>query len=223
MILTGTLAQASATAKVGSTIVYGMCLRYTRQWFGVASKYPTAASAWSHAAHKHPGEMPPSGAVVPVWFKYTNPAGHVAMRLSDGSVVTVNGFKVSRFSSIAAMTWAGFGAYLGWAEDLNGVRVYTPATPASNTTTPTATFTPTPIKEDEDTDIMDFWTTGQKEQDGGGAKVFAGGDRGQWIHISGPSFAARSKRDSTITATVVTSEELEALAQDAASLRALLR
>lgn len=119
----GAAAQAYALAQVGTAIRAGQCLLNVRTWFGLGSKYPTATAAWNGAQYRHTNR-PPTGAVVPVWFKSANPAGHVALHLADHSVVTVNGTRVSHFASIDAMVSVGYGAYMGWAEDLNGVRVY---------------------------------------------------------------------------------------------------
>jgi len=131
-------AQARALAAIGTRITPSRCLQYTRGWVGIGPKYPTALAAWNHATVKHPDEFPPVGAVVPVWFDSDDPAEHVALHLGDGSVVTVNGATVTRYESIKAMCKAWGITYLGWAEDLNGVTVYTPPAvvpiPATTTT-----------------------------------------------------------------------------------------
>lgn len=129
MTRTGSAAEAFALSKVGTSVTPGWCLANVQYWLDVKTAYPpTATAAWNGAAHKHTDHAP-LGAVVPVWFKSANPAGHVALRIHDGTVVTVNGSHVSRFASVEAM--AGFGPYMGWAEDIAGSTIWTPPpTPA---------------------------------------------------------------------------------------------
>lgn len=125
----GAAAQNYALARVGTRITRGQCLKNVRTWFGIPLMYGTAAEAWDGAVYKHPGARPPKGLVVPGWFHSANPAGHVALILADGSVVTVNGTTVSHFPSIEAVELAGFGKYMGYADDLNKVRVATTPKP----------------------------------------------------------------------------------------------
>jgi hypothetical protein len=126
MAYTGSAAKARALAKVGKSAQANHCLQEVRGVFGIGAKYPSAVSAWNHAAHRHVGARPPAGAVVPVFFNTSNPYEHVAIAIGDGRVVTINGSRWSIYSSIEAMASAWRVSYLGYSEDLNGVRLYTP-------------------------------------------------------------------------------------------------
>lgn len=102
----------------------GLCLDYVTRFFGVPDHYPSATVAWADAQFKHPGEQPPSGVSVPVWFSYNGPDGHVAGSTPEGVYSTsAQGDKV--FASVEALVaWMGEGfEYLGWSEDINNVRV----------------------------------------------------------------------------------------------------
>jgi hypothetical protein len=111
-----------------------LCLRYTRLVFRVGPKYPSAKSAWNHAQFKHPGDTnPPRG--VPVFF--SGIFGHVAPSLGGGTVRSTAWPSSNRIGNvtIGALCARWGRTYLGWTEDLNGVRVYSPTTTCS-------TFTP---------------------------------------------------------------------------------
>ena len=108
----------------------GWCLVFVRSAFGVAARYPSAASAWQHADHKHletdPNKIPRE---VPVfWTGGTHGYGHIALSRGDGSCWTTDlihpgKVDVARIDDVRKR----WGLHLvGWAEDLNGVRVYEP-------------------------------------------------------------------------------------------------
>jgi len=132
--MTATPSQAIAWAKkqTNGAKYAGLCLVFVRHCFGLPAKYPSAASAWANAKHKHHTSSTsgiPAG--VPVFF--STPAtryGHVALHLGGGRFRT----NYSSHKSIVTET-LGHGALagmtmLGWTEDLNGARVYTaPKTP----------------------------------------------------------------------------------------------
>lgn len=131
----------------------GWCLRFTQTAYGAPAAYPSAKSAWDGQKGRHPGELPPRGVSVPIWFdhwgSYGFPAtygnwGHVAVWLGDGRILsspmnTSQGGQVI-FNSIAELQRAigGNPTYLGYSEYLNGkqIVVYNP--------TPKPTPTPTP-------------------------------------------------------------------------------
>lgn len=102
------------------------CLVYVREVFGVYAKYATALEAWQNAQYKHAGQQPPSAAV-PIWFSLSNPAGHVAV-WNNGKVYSTTAKGDKTFPSIQGlMDYIGEGIkYLGWSEDINGVRVVEP-------------------------------------------------------------------------------------------------
>lgn len=128
-VITGPTLKKAILLKVGKSCQPSMCLKETRLIAGIASKYPSAISAWNNAQFRHPGVKPPAGAVVPVFFATPSPYDHVAWALGDGRVVTINGSRWSIYSSIDSMCKIWRISYIGYTDDLNGVRVYTPPKP----------------------------------------------------------------------------------------------
>lgn len=110
----------------------GLCLAWVRQCFLYKGKvvpavHPTAIAAYRATKKKHTGRKPPYG--VPVWFGPSPwvSAGHVAFSLGDGTVLTTNSStnKIHRVSiNLIEKQWKQ--EYLGWSEDINGVRIYVP-------------------------------------------------------------------------------------------------
>jgi len=69
----------------------GWCLAYVQNAFHTDHPFPTALAAWNAnvGGGNHPGEVPPLGITVPVYFSLVGePAGHVAARLDDGYVAS---------------------------------------------------------------------------------------------------------------------------------------
>ncbi|GMA23345.1 hypothetical protein GCM10025864_11040 [Luteimicrobium album] len=127
MVRTGPAAQTFALGRVGGRMPHaGLCLQFTRTVFNVGPRYPSAVSAWEHATHRHT-TAPPRGAVVPVFFRTPSPYRHVAVALGNGKVVSTNGAAISLWSSVEHLADAFRGPYLGWTEDIDGVRVHTGA------------------------------------------------------------------------------------------------
>lgn len=127
MVRTGSSAQQFALGKVGGLMPdAGLCLQFTRTVFNVGPLYGSAIAAWRGAQHRHTGR-PPRGAVVPVYFRTPSPYRHVCVALGSGKVVSTNGAKISLWKDIDQVAELFRGPYLGWSEDLNGVRVYSPA------------------------------------------------------------------------------------------------
>lgn len=109
----------------------GMCLREVRECYGVGPAAADAAQAWEDAEHKHRQTDPrkiPRG--VPVfWTGGSSDHGHIAIS---------TGFKAECFSTdirrpgyfdkvpIEEIHEKWGLKLVGWSEDLNGVRVYTP-------------------------------------------------------------------------------------------------
>lgn len=130
---TRTGAQAIAWAKAQSTKPsrswHNLCLMFVRSCFGVAAKYGSARLAWQGAKRRH--ETTDAGSIpagVPVFWRTGTVNWHVAISAGDGycwsSDIGGKG-KVGRIG-IAALSRAWGATLLGWTEDLNGVRVYTP-------------------------------------------------------------------------------------------------
>lgn len=111
----------------------GWCLKFVRIMLGVAASAPSAITAWNMANYRHTTGTPPKG--VPVFWRIGE-FGHIA--LSDGggycySTDIVRRGEVDRVP-IAKIRSRWGATYLGWTEDLNGVRVYNPpkmTTPAA--------------------------------------------------------------------------------------------
>jgi hypothetical protein len=102
------------------------CLAYVRTAFNVGPKYGSAIQAWNGARHRHGPESPPPPAV-PIYFE-GGLYGHIGTSAggwdcwstdqpSAGSVAKVNIHDLAR-------NWGK--TYVGWSEDLNGERVWSP-------------------------------------------------------------------------------------------------
>lgn len=104
----------------------GLCLVYVREVFGVAAKYPTAEAGWDNADYKHIGETPPPDVAAPVWFNWES-SGHVAVSVPGKGIysTTAQGDKV--FGNVQECAEYVGATYLGWSEDVNGVRVCEPS------------------------------------------------------------------------------------------------
>jgi hypothetical protein len=121
--------QAVANGHNVSSYDSGMCQKFVRdQCWRVPSLYGSAIEAWNGARYKHPGDRtPPVGA--PTYYRGGNYGhavifcgqGHTGMRSTDCT-------STGRVSD-AAISWVennwGY-TYLGWTEDINGVRVIVP-------------------------------------------------------------------------------------------------
>ena len=120
---TGSAAESYASGRVGKTMSQsGMCLQFVRENYGVPAVYSSAISAWNNAKVRHTSR--PSVGAVPVFFATASQYKHVAFYCSNGTVITTNGAKIERWSSIDSVASGFKGAYMGWTEDLNGYQVY---------------------------------------------------------------------------------------------------
>lgn len=104
------------------------CLVYVREVFGVGAKYPTATTGWNGTQYKHAGEQPPTDVSVPVWFSWQKD-GHVAVSVPGKGIYSTSAKGDKVFPNIQALlSFMGGGVkYLGWSEDVDGVRVVQPA------------------------------------------------------------------------------------------------
>jgi hypothetical protein len=125
---------AVAEVKHGDPVWRNLCLKRVRTLLGVPAKYPSAIVAWKHVKPED-RHTSPAPAGTPEFFaigKY----GHVVV--SDGvhdgeawcfSTDIKRRGRLDRFRT--ALITEGWGAKrLGWAETLNGVRVYDEPKPA---------------------------------------------------------------------------------------------
>lgn len=137
-VRTGRAAGDAARSWVGRDAYHGMCKAFVRgEVFNVdPSRSATAIEAWHEAEHKHlvtdPEKVP---AFVPVFMDTAATAEHVAATVGRDStghrlcVSTDAGpgrtIGLVRLADLAR-SW---GPILGWAEDLDGQRVWTPPPP----------------------------------------------------------------------------------------------
>ncbi len=132
-----TPAQAVAYAKTEASKPaqakwHAMCLMFVRSCYGVAAYYATARKAWEGAKHRHAttnaSSIPPG---VPVFWRTGTVNWHVAISIGDGYCYSTDiggKGKVGRIGiNDLSKRWGA--TLLGWTEDLNGVRVYTPPKP----------------------------------------------------------------------------------------------
>lgn len=134
MTRTGPDAEAYARSRVGTKMPdAGLCLQFTRQNYAVGAVYGSALDAWTYAKSKHAGARPPAGSVVPVYWATPSPYDHVAILMGNGQVVTTNDDRIELWSSIDSISSGFRGTYLGWAEDINTVRVYPHGSSSSST------------------------------------------------------------------------------------------
>ncbi|MEB0288684.1 hypothetical protein QN355_19320 [Cryobacterium sp. 10S3] len=115
--------------------VGGWCLKFVQDAFGTDHPYSSAIDAWNdnYGGGNHPGELPPAGKTVVVYFSLGDvPAGHVAISLDDGSVASstqggthAQGFIHPNLQNLID-TYAKYNGgctYLGWSEYVGTVQV----------------------------------------------------------------------------------------------------
>lgn len=107
------------------------CLQFVRLALGVPRKYATARYAWLNAKHRHRSPFAQIPVGVPVFTQGRNSAGHVVISLGGGWVRSTDWPKDGKVGRVRLETLlATFQQrYLGWTEDLNGVRVWLPVSP----------------------------------------------------------------------------------------------
>jgi hypothetical protein len=131
----------------------GWCLEYVRNTFGLPIRYGSAAEAWEKSPSQHPDQNFPDGVDVPVFFAIdTEPNGHIALRMSDGSVYSSSdlGNIPHHHPSIDDLIayYAYWGkmqlTYLGWSEDVAGFPVV--SSESINVDSTAAPQTPQPLE-----------------------------------------------------------------------------
>lgn len=113
------------------TIGIGWCLWWVQEAFSASHLYPTAIAEWEKNTYNHTG-TPPKGLWVPVFFRMRGvPAGHVAIWAPDGSIYSTSSpysLVPVHHKNLADLNryYGGKLTYLGWSEDIGGVRVVQP-------------------------------------------------------------------------------------------------
>ncbi|MFP5023527.1 NlpC/P60 family protein [Pseudonocardia phyllosphaerae] len=93
--------------RMGSTVYEGLCEKAVENAYGVSGKYPTARANWNSRDRRTPYSAAPRGALV---FYNTSSAGHVAISLGDGRVIST-----SAGGRIGIVPIGYFQNPLGWA------------------------------------------------------------------------------------------------------------
>lgn len=112
----------------------GFCLRFTQTVWGAPARYESAWQAWNATTYKHgTGEPLPDVSVI-LWFShfgtYGNPPrydnwGHVVTYFPGRGFLSSPGSGVGQLwlDSIRAVESTFASKYVGWSEDINGLRV----------------------------------------------------------------------------------------------------
>lgn len=115
----------------------GLCLSFVRQSFGVEARIPTAGQSWDASRHKHvvrSGAQIP--AHVPVHFEMPTVADHVALSIGGGLCLSSDAVRTGKVDVISidrlARKWGV--SRIGWTEDMNGVRIWSPRKPKPRAT-----------------------------------------------------------------------------------------
>lgn len=108
----------------------GMCLREVRECYAVGPEAASAAQAWEYAEHKHRETDPrkiPRGAPV-FWTGGSQGFGHIAISTGFRQCWSTDILRSGYFDRVPIeLIGQRWGMRLvGWTEDLNGVRVFTP-------------------------------------------------------------------------------------------------
>lgn len=121
--------QARANARRYTTCDPGQCLKYTRTWLEIDSRYDTAAEAWHAAERKHPGDRHPPPAAPVFWLGGSRGFGHVGLSMLAtrhtfrGTDMPSAGLVSTQDLSWVDENWGASQDYAGWSEDLNGVLI----------------------------------------------------------------------------------------------------
>lgn len=112
---------------------YRQCKMFVRFAFLVPSDgTPDAGKAWDRAKFKHPESDSlkiPLG--VPVFWEMESVADHVALGIGSGQCVSTDWPSSHDVGSVSIdrLSGAWRGRLLGWTEDIDGVRIWTPPAP----------------------------------------------------------------------------------------------
>lgn len=119
------LARCAAEAKRPTPGWKGQCLKFCRTMFGIPARYGSAIVAWNNANSKHSTGIPPAGTFV---FWRIGQYGHIAISAGGGYCwsTDIRGAGTVARVPISEIKYSWGATYLGWTEDVNEVRVYTP-------------------------------------------------------------------------------------------------
>lgn len=132
----------------------GWCLAYVQDAFGTDHQDPTAIKEWNdnYGGGNHPGELPPEGVTVPVYFALGDvEAGHIAIKLDDGWIASSTmpgdhpaGYLHPNLQAMIDMyaQYNGGCTYLGWSEYVCTTRVV-----EWHSNDPVVVDTPAPVVE----------------------------------------------------------------------------
>jgi hypothetical protein len=118
---------ARATRYVGARRHFPhLCLAFVRTSFELPIRHHSAMGAWSAAKHKHRYDRHPPAGVPLFWSGGRHRFGHVAMSLGHGMIISTDRPYTGRISRtrLSTIERAWHLHYLGWTEDLEGVRIY---------------------------------------------------------------------------------------------------
>lgn len=107
----------------------GWCLQYVQGVFNAPWSGATATQGWNLTKHKHKNDKFPNDVAVPVWFSMKGePAGHVAVRMKDGSYYSTShptSNKPTHHPNLQHLLdyYGGRLKLRGWSEDMNGYKV----------------------------------------------------------------------------------------------------
>lgn len=112
----------------------GFCLRFTQSVYGAPAQHESAWDAWNATSYKHETSENIPDVSAPVWFShfgtYGNPPrydnwGHVVAYIPGQGYLSSpgSGYGSKMFDSIQAVESYFNAKYVGWSEDLNGLRI----------------------------------------------------------------------------------------------------
>lgn len=127
------------TPNVGTQDSAGFCLRFTQTVWGAPVRHATAWDAWEATEVKHsPAENIPGEVGVLAWFDHWGTYGgqygqygHVVSWIPGKGYLSspTNGYGQKWLGSIEEVERAYNCTYVGWSEDINGLRVAVVNTP----------------------------------------------------------------------------------------------
>lgn len=148
---------------LGVTDYPGYCLRMQQSVWGAPVRYATAWEAWQNTQYKHVG-TPPSDVSSVIWFDHWGTYGgvygqygHVATYVPGQGILSnpARGNGQKWYNTIEQCARDCNATYVGWTEDINGLRVIEPGE------------TPKP-EEEEDMAIGAFYRVLHGEKNSGG-------------------------------------------------------